>query len=226
MPQLHQAEAQIAIAWPVSCALARTICGVCSVVRVHRHGRRCGRFWLIASTARPCSSPAREATRSPATARSVGCWRPARGPLHERAGRPKRSSDNLGWLSRGSDLERRSVSVTLNASPVRLFRASTPVTERHAARNRSRVPLPCSYNHEHVIRWPLTTEQRCSREGENLYVRPGPRSGARAAARPRCAARRRSGRGPRDAAAGARAGAAAGGIRSTKQHRANGVVRI
>jgi hypothetical protein len=185
----------------------------------------------------------------------VGCWRPARGPLplvaptgfdhdasafelefeglalaacliHERAGRPKRSSDNLGWLSRGSDLGRRSVSVTLNASPVRLFRASTPVTERHAARNRSRVPLPCSYNHEHVIRWPLATEQRCSREGENLYVRPGPRSGARAAARARCAARRRSGRGPRDAAAGARAGAAAGGSRSPKQHRANGVVRI
>jgi hypothetical protein len=64
MPQLHQAEAQIAIAWPVSCALARTICGVCSVVRVHRHGRRCGRFWLIASTARPCSSPVHAVMRT------------------------------------------------------------------------------------------------------------------------------------------------------------------
>ena len=49
-----------------------------SVVRVRRHGRRrCGRFWSIASTARPCSSPVPAATRSPATARSAGCWRPA-----------------------------------------------------------------------------------------------------------------------------------------------------
>ena len=31
--------------------------------------------------ARPCSSPTREATRSPATARSAGYWRPAPGPL-------------------------------------------------------------------------------------------------------------------------------------------------
>ena len=52
-----------------------------SVVRVRRHGRRCGRFWSIASTTRPCSSPVPAATRSPATARSAGCWLPAPGPL-------------------------------------------------------------------------------------------------------------------------------------------------
>src|SRR2546428_9265519 len=43
---------------------------------------------------------------------------------------------------------------------------------------------------------------------------PGPRSGARAAARARFAARRRSGRAARDAAAGARFGAAAYGSMS------------
>ncbi len=71
----------IATTWPASCALARTICGASSAVRVRRHARRSRHFSWIASTARPCSSLARGATRSPATARSVGCWRPARGPL-------------------------------------------------------------------------------------------------------------------------------------------------
>src|SRR2546428_12672484 len=43
---------------------------------------------------------------------------------------------------------------------------------------------------------------------------PGPRSGARAAARARCAARRRSGRAARGVAAGARSAAAVGGRRA------------
>jgi hypothetical protein len=62
-------------------ARAPTICGLYSVVRERRHVRHCGHCWWIASTARPCSSPGPAATRSPATARSAGCWRPAPGPL-------------------------------------------------------------------------------------------------------------------------------------------------
>jgi len=51
------------------------------LVRERTHVRYCGHCWWIDSTAGPCSSPGPAVTRSPATARSAGCWLPAPGPL-------------------------------------------------------------------------------------------------------------------------------------------------